>query len=303
MQTQITTLILLSLLSSSAFASPRNAYSPKEMLRAINEIRAKPQQCGSKTMPAVAPLKWSDDLAKIAQEHAEDMYKRHYVAFTSPKGITPDNRVKQAHYAGWGARAALAVGKYTLPEMLTTWMRQESTCSHVIMSPDATEMGMVSLDMPQSPYGIFWANYIGFNPAKPTPESMLQAINQVRTKSHVCGGKTYPPAPPLKWNSQLQNAAQAHADYMAKTQSISHYEADGSDFWTRDKRHGYTGLQGAENIASGQMSLSAAMDGWLNSAGHCRNLMNPIFIEVGMGYTIDQDTQYKAYWVQNFGAP
>ena len=36
------------------------------------------------------------------------------------------------------------------------------------------------------------------------------------------------------------------------------------------------------------------MDGWFKSDGHCRNLMNPGFKEVGVA-------EYDTYWVQEFG--
>ena len=40
--------------------------------------------------------------------------------------------------------------------------------------------------------------------------------------------------------------------------------------------------------------------GWLQSAGHCRNIMNPSFRELGVGYA--QGGSYGHYLVQNFGA-
>ena len=49
-----------------------------------------------------------------------------------------------------------------------------------------------------------------------------------------------------------------------------------------------------ENIAQGQMSIAEVMSGWLHSEGHCRNLMNPLFREVGIA-------EIDHYWVQDFG--
>jgi hypothetical protein len=36
------------------------------------------------------------------------------------------------------------------------------------------------------------------------------------------------------------------------------------------------------------------MNGWFKSPGHCKNLMNPAFKEIGIAL-------YNTYWVQDFG--
>ncbi|HSR73577.1 MAG TPA: CAP domain-containing protein, partial [Sulfurovum sp.] len=55
-----------------------------------------------------------------------------------------------------------------------------------------------------------------------------------------------------------------------------------------------------ENIAAGQHSTQAAMDAWLRSDEHCKNLMSGNFTEVGMAYYPSND-QFRTYWSQNFG--
>lgn len=57
---------------------------------------------------------------------------------------------------------------------------------------------------------------------------------------------------------------------------------------------GYKSFAIGENIAQGQMSIAEVMDGWFKSPGHCRNLMNPGFKEIGVAL-------YNTYWVQDFG--
>jgi uncharacterized protein YkwD len=45
------------------------------------------------------------------------------------------------------------------------------------------------------------------------------------------------------------------------------------------------------------------MQGWIDSPGHCANLMAPIFTELGAaGYT-NPDSTYGTYWTQAFGRP
>jgi hypothetical protein len=42
------------------------------------------------------------------------------------------------------------------------------------------------------------------------------------------------------------------------------------------------------------MSINEVMNGWIKSPGHCKNLMNPQFKEVGVA-------EDHTYWVQDFG--
>ena len=55
-----------------------------------------------------------------------------------------------------------------------------------------------------------------------------------------------------------------------------------------------------ENIAAGQPTPESVVAGWLRSEGHCRNIMNPGFRELGLGFA--QGGTYGTYWVQDFGA-
>ena len=47
------------------------------------------------------------------------------------------------------------------------------------------------------------------------------------------------------------------------------------------------------------------MDGWLDSPGHCANIMNPAFTEMGAAYRgrSARDENRTAYWTQEFARP
>lgn len=45
------------------------------------------------------------------------------------------------------------------------------------------------------------------------------------------------------------------------------------------------------------------MAGWLASPGHCANLMNPMFTQVGAGYASEARSDEGVYWTMLFGAP
>jgi uncharacterized protein YkwD len=127
----------------------------------------------------------------------------------------------------------------------------------------------------------------------------LSRINKIRSEGCYCGTVYMKPAPPLVWNNDLETAAQNHAEDMSSKNYFSHTSKDGRTMADRAIAAGYTyknfkNFTVGENIAEGQMSIAEVMDGWLKSPGHCRNLMNPEFKEVGVA-------QFNLYWVQDFG--
>lgn len=103
---------------------------------------------------------------------------------------------------------------------------------------------------------------------------------------------------PLRLHSQLNTAAQAHANDMAKHNFMSHTGSDGSSPFDRIKRYGYNYRRAAENVAAGYSSAQDVMQGWMKSSGHRANILNPHYRDIGIGYARGN----KLYWTQNFGA-
>ncbi len=144
-------------------------------------------------------------------------------------------------------------------------------------------------------------------PAPTTPSAFAQQVldltNAARAVPRTCGATSYAAAAPLTWNAQLAQAAQGHATDMAAQNYFSHTSLDGRTFAQRITNAGYTPYRTiGENIAAGQTTPQAVVDGWLKSEGHCRNIMNPAFKELGVGYAYAGTSTYKHYWVQDFGA-
>ena len=115
----------------------------------------------------------------------------------------------------------------------------------------------------------------------------LEDINHLRQKGCTCGAIYMPPAPPLTWNDQLEKAAANHAQDMFDQNYFNHTSKDGRNMEDRIVAAGYVfkGYQSftiGENIAQGQQSVAQVMQSWIKSEGHCKNLMNPAFKEVGI---------------------
>jgi uncharacterized protein YkwD len=117
-------------------------------------------------------------------------------------------------------------------------------------------------------------------------DEFLAAVNQARSVTQICGTTPFGPSPPVSWSANLAMAAYLHSEDMVINNFFSHTGADGSSAGQRISRQGYPWRTYGENIAVGYPTVSSVLQGWLGSEGHCRNLMNPAFTEIGAGYAI-----------------
>ena len=106
----------------------------------------------------------------------------------------------------------------------------------------------------------------------------------------------------LKLNAALTEAAKAHSRDLAKWDRISHYGSDGSNPWDRVKRTGYNAKIAAENVGTGQASITEVMKGWEDSPGHNKNLLLPDAEHMGIALVQDPKTEFKTFWTLVIGA-
>ncbi|MBD2608560.1 LysM peptidoglycan-binding domain-containing protein [Scytonema hofmannii FACHB-248] len=106
--------------------------------------------------------------------------------------------------------------------------------------------------------------------------------------------------PPLRLNPQLTAAAQTHSENMARSKSISHQLPGELSLGDRISRAGYKWSAIAENVAGGQKTPELAVSAWINEVppndGHRKNILNPNYRELGVGYS-------NNYWTQDFASP
>jgi uncharacterized protein YkwD len=133
---------------------------------------------------------------------------------------------------------------------------------------------------------------------------ILVEVNRARAAARNCGAVSFAPAPPVSWNGKLGIAALGHSTVLARDRYFSHKERDGSEPADRALRAGYLWQLVGENIASGNRTPQEAVQAWLDSPGHCANIMNPRFSEMGAAYAINPENENRtAYWTQMFGRP
>lgn len=132
---------------------------------------------------------------------------------------------------------------------------------------------------------------------------MMNRINEARASSRMCGTTQYPATGPVQWNSKLFDAAAGHSVDMATNNYFSHTGQDGSTFSQRISAAGYVWSTAGENIAAGQNTVEEVMNGWLQSAGHCANIMNGAFTEVAVACARNDASTYKQYWTMELAHP
>ena len=126
----------------------------------------------------------------------------------------------------------------------------------------------------------------------------------------------------MEWDERLTHIARAHSDDMIKRRFFDHINPDGADASARGKHAGYACLkrvdrhtyrQGlAENlfdeprfsrvhIIAGRRTYDwntlediarQAVDGWMHSAGHRRNILEPMYEQTGVGIAVSSEHVY-----------
>jgi uncharacterized protein YkwD len=132
---------------------------------------------------------------------------------------------------------------------------------------------------------------------------LLRRINQARTHARRCGSRVFAAAPPLRLDSRLVRAADAHAEDMIERNYFAHLSPLGITPAQRVAATGYHYRLVGENIASGPETAAEAVEGWLASPEHCENIMDPRFVATGIGFAANQRGAPRIEWVQDFAAP
>ena len=102
---------------------------------------------------------------------------------------------------------------------------------------------------------------------------------------------------PLQTAPRLQKMCQERADELTK--SYSHSRANGDAWYTILTDYGIdTNCFAGENIAAGYDTPEGVVNGWMNSAGHRKNILNTNYeyFAVGVSYYEDDPEYYFYYW-------
>lgn len=260
-----------------------HADEPDEIIRLINVYRTAPATCTGQTSPALPPLQARPVLASVplgpGRFLQQDLASAGYLPLDAEAiGVA-------------GASAAVEVVKL---------LRQQHCTS--LRNPSMTDIGVAGT---RNDWTIILAREDVVPPLPPQEEStrrVLVATNLARATARICGTQSFPPAPPLAPNARLDIAAVAHSTDMATLRYFSHDGKDGSQPADRATSAGYSGQEVGENIVSNMRTPEDAVAGWIASPGHCANLMNASFTELGSGFAQSSDPETGiVFWTQVFG--
>ena len=132
---------------------------------------------------------------------------------------------------------------------------------------------------------------------------VLQLTNQRRLSGHNCDGKWYPAVPALTHNAKLTEAARCHSVDMGENDFMGHTGAGNTSAGDRIETAGYTWTAWGENVAAGYATPAKVVQAWMDSPGHCVNIMKSSFEELGVGFAYWQTGTHAERWTQNFGRP
>ena len=127
--------------------------------------------------------------------------------------------------------------------------------------------------------------------------------NQARASRQQCGDRSFDAVSSLSWNQQLAEAALAHSRDMAANNYFDHTNLEDESPGVRITRTGYSAMTWGENIAAGYGSVSRVIEGWIDSPGHCANIMNAGFTEFAVAYAENPNSTYGTYWTMVLAAP
>ncbi|WP_210748282.1 sigma-70 family RNA polymerase sigma factor [Actinomadura latina] len=132
-------------------------------------------------------------------------------------------------------------------------------------------------------------------PPRPTPATVEQQVVKLVNRERAQRG-----CRPLRVSPALHRAAQRHSADMAARRVLDHGGAGGEDPGDRITAAGFRWSVWAENIARGQPTPSAVVDGWMNSQGHRANILNCGLTMVGVGVVQGAG---GPWWTQVFATP
>jgi uncharacterized protein YkwD len=115
-------------------------------------------------------------------------------------------------------------------------------------------------------------------------------INQQRARRHL---------PALEPSPLLNHSAQDWTNQMVSTDQFTH----GTNFAGRISAAGYIWRSAGENIATGFATPRTVVRAWMASTGHCQNILNPTYRNVGTGLSAQPVKDWATglgTWTQDF---
>jgi uncharacterized protein YkwD len=277
---------VLSIIAFAVVLLPLGLYAEPdaELLQLINAYRADPPACEGAPKESLPPLEPSPSLAALkmgdARHLKESMRAAGFLAARA-EAITLsgplDAHIAMRFAAQINCRLLLS-RRYSVAGVSRQGREWQIILAQPLLSPDLGD----------------WQE---------AGRQILKLVNRARGKARSCGNKYYEAAPPLAWSAKLGAAAFTHSRDMAEHNYFGHEGSNGNTVGARARDEGYPWRNIGENVATGRTNPEQVVKGWLSSPGHCGNIMNRSFTEMGAAYAIDPKSDTIVYWTQVFRRP
>ncbi|MFK7902939.1 MAG: CAP domain-containing protein [Nitratireductor sp.] len=202
-----------------------------------------------------------------------------------------DRRMTRRSLMGFGLKAGMGAGSFMLLGGCTNSIDRTLSTKSVLMpmrsngSDNASNFAnsdLKTLDTKATPA-------IKFDVA-----DGFMKLNQIRQQNGLVG---------FSKDARLQKAAQDYANLMAAKGKYGHEIGPGTQFKKRINAAGYDNSSG-ENLGVGYDSIEKALQGWMDSDGHKKNMLKPHYQLAGLGYAYNnsgKNPQYTHLWVLIMG--
>jgi|GEM_PF-450142 len=264
------------------------------------------QRRAEEKLPALTP---QPVLCGVAQERAEGVARAGLIESSSATVSRISRRLLARGYAAhlWRERSLLGYRKPVA--MVQAWARSPDTSEGSVakmilgefedvgvgVAPGENGTAVVLLfAIPRSTWLL--KEVAPLEDLEAVRRQALEAVNEARKKA----GRG-----PVRENADLDRAAQAHAGDMIANGYYGHVSPTGvtpSDWVEKTDYPLFSFL--SENIAKGLFTPAEAVERWLGSRHHRRNILDSGARETGLGLAWgEQDGELQVVWVQLFSAP
>ncbi|HUA47845.1 MAG TPA: CAP domain-containing protein [Solirubrobacteraceae bacterium] len=131
---------------------------------------------------------------------------------------------------------------------------------------------------------------VGSTSAQVLRSAVVCLINQERAAHHL---------PALQASPLLDRSAQGWTNVMVSSDQFTH----GTNFASRISAVGYDWRMAGENIATGFATPGGVVRAWMASTGHCENILDPNYRNVGTGISSSAVRGFATgagTWTQDF---
>ncbi|MFH7818216.1 CAP domain-containing protein [Neobacillus thermocopriae] len=169
---------------------------------------------------------------------------------------------------------------------------QDAKYQFIRIDPGQENTGIIQHRVPQPKAQVPSGQTAVPKAAQPAPEkqtetkaptgSASQYVQQVIDLTNEQRRKNGLPA--LKADAKLNSVAQKKSEDMQQNNYFSHTSPTYGSPFDMMRDQGVTYKSAGENIAQGQRTPQEVVNAWMNSEGHRKNILNPNFTHIGVGY-------------------